>query len=224
MKKEIVQYYDKLASEYDEDRFSNTYGKYIHQQERKVLEKYLDKNNIENNLDIACGTGRILDFSATGMDISQEMVKVSKEKYPEKNIIQGDAETIPFEENSFKNITSFHLFMHLDLETTKSILTEVHRVLEKDGLFIFDIPSEKRRKLTNYKSENWHGGNQITLKTIEKIITDNWEVKAFHGIAFFPIHRIPISFRSKFVKFDSFLCNSTWKEYSSHLIFVLKKC
>ena len=86
MKKEIVNYYDELAKRYDENRFSNSYGKYINQQENRILKSYLNKNETELNLDVACGTGRFLDYSDYGVDISHEMVKVAQEKFPQKKI------------------------------------------------------------------------------------------------------------------------------------------
>ena len=46
MKTEIIKYYDALADTYDIDRFSNSYGDYIHQQELRVLHKYLSKDSI----------------------------------------------------------------------------------------------------------------------------------------------------------------------------------
>jgi len=70
MKTEIIKYYDALADTYDTDRFSNSYGDYIHHQELRVLHKYLSKDAIAKNLDVACGTGRFLDFADYGMDIS----------------------------------------------------------------------------------------------------------------------------------------------------------
>lgn len=223
MKKEITKYYDNLANTYDENRFSNSYGKYIHQQENKIIHKYLNSNDIRNNIDIACGTGRFLHFADFGADISKKMVAFSKEKFSQKNIQIADAENLPFENNFLKNALSFHLFMHLELNQVKNITDEVHRILKKEGYFIFDIPSKKRRKLTHYKTSGWHGANQATVKDILKITGDKWELSNYYGIAFFPIHRIPFKIRKYFIWLDTILCKSPLKEYSSHLIFILKK-
>ena len=70
------------------------------------------------------------------------MIKVSKHKFPNKILTKGDAEALDFEEGSFKNVISFHLLMHLDIEALKKIQKEVHRVCEANAYFIFDIPSE----------------------------------------------------------------------------------
>ena len=222
-KEEITKYYNELANNYDKSRFLNSYGRYINHQENQILKKYLNKKNVKNNLDLACGTGRFLKYADYGMDLSREMVKISRKKFPLKNISVGDAESLPYGNCFFENIISFHLFMHLDLVQLKVIFKEINRVTIKGGYFIFDIPSKKRREITKYKANSWHGGNQINLETLKEITSENWELVAFHGVAFFPIHRIPIKLRPFFLKLDSILCNSIFKELSSHLVFVLLK-
>ena len=186
MKEEIKKYYDDLAKDYDADRFANSYGRYIHQQESKILERYLDASNTVGNLDLACGTGRFLEYADYGIDISPEMVKISAAKYPSKKLSIQGAEKLDFPNASFENALSFHLFMHLDLPTCENILAEAHRVLKAGGRFIFDIPSEKRRRVTGYKSAGWHGGNQISVAALKRLSAEGWELEAYHGIAFFP--------------------------------------
>jgi len=194
----------------------------VHAQEEKILEKYLN-SELSQNLDLGCGTGRFLKYANYGRDISSEMITISQNKYPNKNIAVCDAEHLDFKKDSLDNIYSFHVFMHLAMNDVSQIISEAHRVLKKDGLFIFDIPSQKRRKFTKYKTEGWHGANQATFKMIQSICQNNWDVVNYHGIAFFPIHRIPQKIRPYFTKLDSVLSNSFAKEYSSHLIFILQK-
>jgi len=183
----------------------------------------LDEKDTDCNLDLACGTGRFLKYANYGIDISKEMVDISRKKYPQKKISIEDAENLSFHNSFFDNVISFHLFMHLNISCMRNILNEVNRVLKKDGYFIFDIPSDKRRKFTGYQSSNWHGGSQISIKSLKRLIGSNWEIVTFHGTAFFPIHRLPKKLRSRLVVFDSFMGNSSLKGYSSHLIFILKK-
>jgi len=223
LKSEILTYYNTLAKDYDQDRFNNTYGKYIHTQESKILKKYLDPNYIETTLDLACGTGRFLDYAKYGSDISEEMIKIGRKKFPDRILEIADAENLPFKNNTFESIISFHLFMHLNSKALKNILKEVSRICKTGGQFIFDIPSKNRRKLLGYKSSSWHGGYQISKTELEKMIGNDWSIETFHGVAFFPIHRIPKKLRFLCIKLDTILCNSFFKSYSSHLIFVLKR-
>ena len=136
VKEEINQYYNELAKDYDSSRFSNSYGKYINSQENIILNKHLDQEKVSLNLDVACGTGRFLKYADYGLDISTEMVEISKNKFPTKKIAVGDAENLPYENKFFENIISFHLFMHLDLIMTEKILLETSRVIKKGLLFL----------------------------------------------------------------------------------------
>lgn len=222
-KQEILKYYDELAFQYDEDRFSNTYGQFIHKQETEILKHYFRENINDQNLDLACGTGRFLDFASYGVDVSPNMVKVASDKYPSKQILLASGEQLMFEDGFFDNVYSFHLFMHLEIDKIQDILKEVHRTLKPGGKFIFDIPSQKRRKLTRYKPVSWHGGTHLDYQTIDSMTSQNWGVVSFHGIAFLPIHHIPQKIRKYFIKFDKFMCSWLFKEWSSHLVFVLKK-
>jgi hypothetical protein len=40
----IIEYYNQLASEYDENRFGNSYGQFIDFQERRILNKIFKIN------------------------------------------------------------------------------------------------------------------------------------------------------------------------------------
>lgn len=218
---EIVKYYNKIAKIYDNDRFDNTYGKFIDIQERNVLNKLLNGKD-EVVLDLACGSGRFMDYANYGVDASAEMVKIAQQKFPEKKIFLSDATEIDAENKSIDTIISFHFFMHLNEEKVKSILLECERILKDEGRIVFDLPSLKRRKLINYKSDNWHGSFSLTKEMINKL-NPNFEVMSFYGILFIPIQRIPTRFRHLFVRLDSILCNSFLKQYCSYLIFELVK-
>lgn len=223
MKEEIKAYYNQIADEYHESRFANSYGQFIHQQEVVILDEYLDKTTQDNRLDLACGTGRFLDYATHGVDISENMLKIAQEKYPNRDLRIAAAEALPFEDEYFKHVLSFHLLMHLEHKDVQDILKEVHRVTQKDGLFIVDIPSAKRRKLTRYTAKSWHGGNQIYIQELKEMLGNQWNLVHYYGIAFFPLHRIPKGLRSIMRPLDSWFCASMFKELSSHLVLVLQK-
>ncbi len=221
MKKEIVDYYDDLAKLYDQDRFDNSYGDFIDKNERKILSKLLSDSKSGTIVDLACGTGRFLNFANIGVDASAQMIQVAKEKFPNKTLYVAEGANIPLADNSVDVIFSFHLFMHLDNEEIENILEECHRVLKRNGTMIFDIPSKKRRTAINYKKKNWHGSHSLSLNEINQI--GQFKLKKSFGILLFPIHRLPKLTRPLFSGIDHFLANSILKEYSSYLIVELKK-
>lgn len=217
---EIVHYYNDLAKTYDQDRFDNSYGKFIDSQERKILDKLLI-NQDEQILDLACGTGRLLNYASIGVDASAEMIAVAKRKFPEKTFLQNEADAINLDDNSIDTIISFHFFMHLDHNKINQVLTESNRILKKNGRIIFDIPSRKRRNLLGYKKTNWHGASSLNIFDLKA--NPEFVVKKTYGLLFFPIHRFPAFCRKFLVPLDSFLANSFLKEYSSYLIIELEK-
>jgi ubiquinone/menaquinone biosynthesis C-methylase UbiE len=223
MIEEIKNYYDNLAKEYDTNRFENSYGRYIDSQERLFLKKSL-VNDLESKiLDLGCGTGRFLNYAGFGVDISEKMIEVAKEKFPNKTIKVGSLSDIPFDDNFFDVIYSFHVIMHLNKEITQDFLTESHKKLNMKGKLIFDFPSKKRRNTTNYKAKNWHAANSFTLEEIKKMTENNWKLKHYQGILFFPLHRLPRGLRKLFVKIDNLICSTFLREYSSYIFVALEK-
>jgi ubiquinone/menaquinone biosynthesis C-methylase UbiE len=223
MIEKIKKYYDDLAENYDANRFENSYGNYIDQQERKILKKLLTKNPTSKTLDLGCGSGRFLDLANFGVDISPKMITLAKYRFPEKEIKEGTVTNIPFEDNYFDTIFSLHVIMHLDKEITANFLNESLKKLTKNGKLIFDFPSKKRRKLVNYKAKNWHAANQFSVDEIKNIVNENWNINLYHGILFLPIHRFPVFIRKFFMVIDNFLCQSFLKEYASYIIIELEK-
>jgi SAM-dependent methyltransferase len=219
----VTEYYDQLAPDYDEDRFGNSYGQYLDAQERKILRAWLPEASFSENLDLGCGTGRLLDFAGHGLDASASMIDVAREKYPDKNLTVGDATAPPFGAASFANGYSFHLLMHLDADKVKKIFQSAQRYLRPDGLLIVDLPSSQRRKLVNYRAQNWHGAFGSSPKEMKTLLGDGWEIVDYVGIGFFPVHRIPVRWRPAMRKLDDWLCRSPLRHLSSYLVFILRK-
>lgn len=219
----IIEYYNQLASEYDENRFGNSYGQFIDFQERRILNKIFKKPS-GKILDLACGSGRLTNFATTGADASEEMLKIARKKFPEKEFFQAKSNELPFEKESFQGCLTFHFIMHLDEDMFIKTIDEVQRILSKNGTFIFDIPVKSRRKILNQNQENWHAALSFNQKEIEKFIKNKFEIKRKFGILMIPIHRIPKRFRKYFLTFDFLLSNfGLLKNLTSYHIYELRK-
>lgn len=222
MSKEKVQnYYNDIAANYDSSRFSNTYGKFIDKQERLFLDVHV---NSKNTLNLGCGTGRFMEYCSTGVDFSKKMLAIAEENYPEGEYYLNNAETTPFENNTFDTVICFHVLMHLTPQDTAAIFREVNRILKPGGRFIFDYPSAERRKLTRYKAQNWHGGNAFKKGTIASMIkAENLKTIQRKGVLFLPIHHFPHRMRNFVFGIDQMLTKSPFKQYSSYLIHAVEK-
>lgn len=218
---DIISYYDKLAPDYDADRFANSYGHFIDRQERRCLEKILagTKGAI---LDLGCGTGRLNDWATHGADGSEAMLSKAREKFPNKNFSCCDIASTPFTGAAFEAVYSFHVFMHLDAAKTDAAFNEVSRILKKDGLFIFDFPTAKRRKLINAGTSGWHGNTAYTISDLEKKLQHNFILVKSYGILFLPIQRFPKWSRKYLFGIDNILCRM-FPGYASYNVGVFRR-
>ena len=219
--KSIYQYYNNLAETYDENRFENSYGKYIDQQERHFLNSFFKNKNYQKILDLGCGTGRLMNFATHGTDFSEEMIKIAKKKHPEKIFEIGNISKIPFD-IKFDCIFCFHVIMHQTKEGTLKFLNECSHKLKKNGVLIFDYPTKERRKAISTQ-ETWHANNTFTESEIFSLVNDNWKISNQIGVLFFPIHRFPKKLRSLFLGLDIFLCSTFFRKWASYQIIVLEK-
>ena len=145
MKSEVIDYYNSIADEYDESRFNNSYGQFIDTEERKILNKLIDKTSTEQRLDMACGTGRLTGYATHGLDASNKMMLYAQKRHPGVSFHEASACNTGFCNEMFDVVYTFHFLMHIDESTLKEVFDEVHRILKYGGRFIFDIPSGKRR-------------------------------------------------------------------------------
>lgn len=101
----------------------------------------LDKSTLfDNCLDLGCGTGFMYEIlknsspkSYVGIDITQDMLDVFRQKYPEANLLMAQAEDIPFEDGTFSFVTNYSFLDHLD--DLSSVFSEAYRVLQSGGVF-----------------------------------------------------------------------------------------
>lgn len=111
LKKDVVTFFDNMAHTWDSEQVRN----------ENAIKLILKKGGIKKGidvLDVACGTGVLFkDYinigvsSVTGIDISSEMVKISRGKFPHLEVICGDAETYPFEKQ-FDVVMLYNAFPH----------------------------------------------------------------------------------------------------------------
>jgi len=142
--------YDLAASVYDVKE------KYLNSFEKKSLDNILGDLNGKNVLDVGAGTGRLsvkmsrLGAKVTALDLSEEMLKILKNKDRKIEIVQGDAESLPFEDGAFDIVTAVFLIVHL--KDPKVFFDEAYRVLKDGGRLIFSNINQKEAPLVKTKN------------------------------------------------------------------------
>ncbi|MGC9777698.1 MAG: class I SAM-dependent methyltransferase [Candidatus Heimdallarchaeota archaeon] len=119
------------------------FGSYIDYFAKEMEKKILD-----------CGAGgkkpplamfNELGFETHGIEISDEQIKLAEEFIQKNNmqidIIKGDIRELPYEDESFSFVYSYNTIFHLTKKDIKKAITEVRRVLRKDGLFFVNFMS-----------------------------------------------------------------------------------
>jgi demethylmenaquinone methyltransferase/2-methoxy-6-polyprenyl-1,4-benzoquinol methylase len=144
-KEQVTQMFDTISENYDGLNRVISFG--IDIKWRKRVVAILKNKKPEILLDIATGTGDLaINLVQTGarkiigLDISPGMLKVGKKKVLDKHMektiemIEGDSENLPFEDNTFDAVTV--AFGVRNFETLEKGLFEIHRVLKPKGTFV----------------------------------------------------------------------------------------
>jgi len=108
-----------------------------------VLLEKLSSISYDTFLDLGCGTGAVLQSilekdsskKAYGLDLSENMLQKAKEKLNNKaNLILGDSDNLPFENDFFDVVYCNDSFHHYP--SPQTAISEVCRVLKPEGTFI----------------------------------------------------------------------------------------
>lgn len=161
----------KAARSYDE-WFRDERHQFVIELEDELLVKLLRPVSGERVLDIGCGTGRHLEMfrrmglDATGLDASPHMLEFSRKRLGTRAILhQGQAEDLPFEDNSF-NIATMITTLEF-VEDSEKALEEACRVA-KDRVFLGVL-------------------NRYSLKSIERRLKGMFTESVYNRARFFGV-------------------------------------
>jgi len=95
--------------------------------------------------DLGCGSGvftellRQRGYRSVGLDISPKLVALGRHKYPGLELIEGDAENLPFDDASLDGVLLSGLVHHFP--DARRLASEVKRVLKDGGRFVAFDPN-----------------------------------------------------------------------------------
>ena len=139
---ETIATYDSVAQEYKK-RYE-TYGDQNHMQ--SFLDKFisfLKKGAVV--LDIGSGAGfdskYLVDkgLKVTGIDLSDEMLKVAREIVPEAVFMKMDMGSLDFPQESFDGVWASASLVHVPRRDIKKVILEIKRVLKPQGIVYLSL-------------------------------------------------------------------------------------
>lgn len=94
-------------------------------------------------LDLGCGFGEfagvVFSQIEMGIDISEKELEQSLRGKEYKKVKWADARNLPFKDNSYSTVVSVSVMEHI--EKGEKVVFEAYRVLKKEGIFAFSVPT-----------------------------------------------------------------------------------
>ena len=131
--------FDKYADSYDAGFMGKSSRRFY-----ADLIKEVDIKEGDAVLDVGCGTGTVLSFIGRhkkihgfGLDVSENMVAVAKEKNPDYQFVSGDCAFLPYADESMDIVMACMAYHHFPNQ--EQFRREAMRVLKPGGaLYISD--------------------------------------------------------------------------------------
>jgi SAM-dependent methyltransferase len=130
----------------------------------------LERRSVKRVLDLGCGPGRHLvylskcGFDMYGVDISDFGLKKARRRLRQAGLKaelkKSDITTLPYLDGFFGAVISFWVIYHNTLISMRKTISEVYRVLNKDGLAFLTFQSMRSYK---YKTGKEVGTNTFLL-------------------------------------------------------------
>ena len=132
-------------------------------------------------LEIGCGIGRILkpfairypDLQLFGVDVSEEMIRKGRHRLKEienvKLMRTSGNDLQLFEDNSFDFVYSYIVLQHIPRKFVNNYLNEVSRILNDDGVFVFQMPMSSEEKKppeppdTDFRTVRFYSLEEVNL-------------------------------------------------------------
>ena len=216
-----MQSYDVFAPFYDAVQGDRAdHSAYI----RSLIEEHHPE--ARTLLELACGTGSVMkqlasSYEVTGVDRSDAMLAVAREKLPDARLVEGDMTTVDLGETFDVVLCAFDSINHLlRFEEWEAVFDRALAHLTQGGIFVFDVNTEWQ--LARFASEQplaqwFQGWNVMILDVVAT--TDGaylWMIRVFEALGddnyklhaedvpevAFPVERIEASLLARFARVD----------------------
>lgn len=118
---------------------------------QRFFKKLFGKERNNLILDLGCGGGHEL-FTNYGnvVGVDLELTPLEKAKIIYSMAIHADITALPFEDNTFDYIVSSDVIGHIPFENKDKLLSEIYRILRKDGKTAHAIETESNNFLYRF--------------------------------------------------------------------------
>jgi SAM-dependent methyltransferase len=188
---------------YDERYSTNPWRRFLWSQEQRALTDFVNtylKNQEIHLLDFACGTGRVCEFfepyvkSAVGVDVSESMLQMARQKLRRTKLIQADItrDAAVLGGRKFNLITAFRFFLNAEPELRTAALKALAGLLADDGYFVFNNQRNNAAPLVRLKYWRSHNKrNFMSMQEMHKLVNEfGLEIIKIYPIGFLPLPRI----------------------------------
>jgi len=144
---DVIGFYEKNASKYDTERFSNKEGIFIDKIQKNIIYSFGNSFANKSILDLGCGTGRFSielahsKANVTSFDASFSMLIQLKDKIRDQNLdinfVKGNGYQLPFKDDTFDGCICINVLDHIADQTC--LIKEISRILKKDGFLIINF-------------------------------------------------------------------------------------
>lgn len=141
---------------WDADKYTADFS-FVHQYGNDVME-LIDADANSSVLDLGCGNGALTKalqekgYLAKGLDSSNDLLKIAREKYPNIEFVHGDAADFTLSE-PVDVVFSNAVFHWINQELQQDMMKCVYNTLKRNGQFVFEFGG--------------HGNNRIIHSALE---------------------------------------------------------
>lgn len=127
-------------------------------------------------LDIGCFNGNFYNFlfnsgrdvkKFTGIDHSEKLISMAKNRFPRHEWIISDYSKLPFENNIFDIVTAMEILEHVD--NPDKLIEEAFRVCKESGIVIVTVPN---RLLVDDQEHVWKYETSDIFNLLSKYSTN----------------------------------------------------
>ena len=131
------------------DALAGRFGEWMAQVEGDPWERFADElaERLPSGakvLDLGCGNGaktaRIAErFDVTGVDISEQQLRLARVAVPEGSFIQADFTELAFPDETFDAVTALYSIVHVPRDEQSCLFARILEWLEPGGLFLASL-------------------------------------------------------------------------------------